>query len=64
MPEVARHLDKKPYTIRELAKSGAIPGVKLGSEWRFKLSDIDAHLRRPLDPWVQSAKSRGRRRAR
>lgn len=59
---VAEHLGKKPYTVRELAKAGAIPATKLGSEWRFKLSLIDEHLTQKPDPWAQSSRSRGRRR--
>jgi excisionase family DNA binding protein len=63
VPIVAEHLDKTPFTVRELAKSGAIPGTKIGSEWRFKLSLIDAFLTKPEpDVFAQSNKSRGRRR--
>ena len=54
---------KSAYTIRQWAKAGIIPGVKLGGTWLFKLSDIEKHLSRPQDPWYQSARSRGRRRA-
>lgn len=61
---VALHIGKKPWTVRELAKSGALgPGAtKIGSEWRFKLSLIDEHLTAKPDPWAQSPRSRGRKR--
>jgi len=62
VPEVAKHLDKGAYTIREMAKNGTIPATKLGSEWRFKLSLIDEKLTAAPEPWVQSNRSRGRRR--
>lgn len=62
VPEVSTHLGKSQYTVRELAKAGAIPGTKLGSEWRFKLSLIDEKLTAAPDPWVQSPRSRGRKR--
>jgi excisionase family DNA binding protein len=61
---VGAHLSgKSAYTIRQWAKAGVIPGVKVGGTWLFKLSEIDAHLAQPKDPWYQSARSRGRRRA-
>ncbi len=60
----AVHFNKAEWTVRELAKSGALgPGAtKIGSEWRFKLSLIDAHLTAKPDPWAQSPRSRGRKR--
>lgn len=59
---VAAHLHLTVDTVRTHAKTGQIPGVRIGKRWRFRLSDIDAYLSRPRDPWAQSNQSRGRRR--
>jgi len=42
--EVARYLKLKPQTIYKWAQDGAIPAAKLGGEWRFKRSVIDAWI--------------------
>lgn len=60
---VASHLQKSPYTIREWAKAGSIPGTKLGGKWMFQLSAIDAHLSAKPDLYAQSPQSRNKRRA-
>ncbi len=44
-------LDFQPSTIRTLARRGAIPGKKLGREWRFVKTDLLA--------WMRSKGSRG-----
>lgn len=62
-PAIAAHLGVSEYTIRSWAKLGTIPGHKVGREWLFKVSEVDAHLcQPPADPWMQSARSRGRKR--
>jgi excisionase family DNA binding protein len=33
--EAAALLDVNPYTIRQKARSGEMPGRKVGKEWRF-----------------------------
>ena len=43
--EAAEFLGFNPYTIREKARLGEIPGRKLGREWRFS--------RRQLLEWVE-----------
>ena len=43
--ETAEFLGFAPYTIREKAKDGEIPGRKIGGEWRFS--------RRQLLKWVE-----------
>ncbi|MGN6760565.1 MAG: helix-turn-helix domain-containing protein [Leifsonia sp.] len=58
----AAHLGKSVFTIRRWAQTAAIPARKVGREWMFQLSAIDAHLNRVEDPWIQSPRSRGRRR--
>lgn len=60
---VAKHLNLSEYTVRVYAKNHTIPASKIGGRWRFRISDIDAHLNRPVDTWTQSAQSKGRRRA-
>ena len=42
--DVARYLKLKPQTIYKWAQEGAIPAAKLGKEWRFKRSVIDAWI--------------------
>lgn len=61
--EVSAHLQESVATVQSWARQGKIPGVKPGKAWKFRLSEIDAHLSNPSDPWAQSAQSRGRRRA-
>lgn len=43
--EAAEFLGFNPYTIREKARLGEIPGRKIGREWRFS--------RRQLLEWVE-----------
>jgi excisionase family DNA binding protein len=43
--ETAEFLGFAPYTIREKARDGEIPGRKIGGEWRFS--------RRQLLEWVE-----------
>ncbi|RKZ31150.1 DNA-binding protein [bacterium] len=42
--DVARYLKLKPQTIYKWAQEGKIPAAKLGKEWRFRRSVIDAWL--------------------
>jgi excisionase family DNA binding protein len=59
---IAAHLGIAVYTVYQHASTGKIPGVKVGSQWRFKISEVDAYLNRPRDPWQQSPQSLGRKR--
>lgn len=48
--ETAEHLGVKPGTVRVwIQKEKGIPAHKVGKQWKFKLSEIDA--------WVKSGKS-------
>lgn len=58
---VAAHLNLHPQTVYAHAKSGLIPGFRVGRAWRFYLSQIDARLSAQSDPWARTA--RGKRRA-
>ena len=42
--EVADYLKLKPQTIYKWAQDGLIPAAKLGKEWRFRKSIIDAWI--------------------
>ena len=43
--EAAEFLGFNPYTIREKARAGEVPGRKIGREWRFS--------RRGLLEWLE-----------
>lgn len=48
--EAAEYLGVKPGTVRSwLRKDKNIPAHKIGKQWKFKLSELDA--------WVKSGKS-------
>lgn len=47
--EVAEHLKVHKDTIRIWIKKKAFPANKIGKQWRFRLSEVDA--------WVESGKS-------
>ena len=46
----AEFLGMSPYTIREMARRGDLPGRKIGKEWRF--------LREALVEWIRNPGSR------
>lgn len=46
---VAKYLDVNKDTIRNWIKKTDIPAQRIGRQWKFKLSEIDA--------WVKSGKS-------
>jgi len=39
--EVAKYLRIHPYTVKRLARTGKLPGFKVGGQWRFRKDDID-----------------------
>lgn len=50
LEEAANYLGVKPVTIRDwIRKNKGIPAHKIGKQWKFKLSELDA--------WVKSGKS-------
>ncbi|MFE6965667.1 helix-turn-helix domain-containing protein [Agromyces sp. NPDC057679] len=59
--EVASILGLHPQTVYLHARSGEIPGFRVGRAWRFYRSEVEAHLRKPSTE-IQSAQSRGRKR--
>ena len=49
LEEVAEYLKLKPQTIYTWAQEKRIPAAKLGKEWRFKRSIIDAWFNQHID---------------
>ncbi len=49
LEEVAAYLKVKPQTIYTWAQEKKIPAAKLGKEWRFKKSIIDAWFDQHFD---------------
>ena len=48
--EAATYLGVKPVTVRDWIRKGkGIPAHKIGKQWKFKISELDA--------WVKSGKS-------
>lgn len=48
--EAANYLSVKPTTVRDWIRKGKnIPAHKIGKQWKFKYSELDA--------WVNSGKS-------
>ena len=48
--EASKHLGVRPATIRDwIRKNKDIPAHKIGKQWKFKYSELDA--------WVQSGQS-------
>jgi len=45
--EAGRFLRIHPATVKRLARSGRLPGFRVGNRWRFRFSD--------LDDWAHSA---------
>jgi len=60
--DVARYLKLKPQTIYKWAQEGKIPAAKLGREWRFKRSHINAWIEMQFEdsPAVKELKSKGK----
>lgn len=54
LEEVANYLKMKPQTIYSWAQDKKIPAVKIGKEWRFKKTIIDAWFDQYYDEKFQS----------
>ena len=57
--DVAALLDLKPYTVKEYARRGLLPGRKLGRTWRFLRPELEEAIRH-----LPSAQEAARRRHR
>jgi excisionase family DNA binding protein len=42
--QVAERLSVAPYTVRQWAREGKLPAIRLGKYWRFRSSSIDQWL--------------------
>ena len=42
--EAGAYLRLHPRTVGRLLKAGKLPGVKVGSQWRVRRTDLDAYL--------------------
>ena len=58
LEEVAAYLKVKPQTIYTWAQEKRIPAAKLGREWRFKRSIIDAWFNQHIDEKFSQAVSK------
>lgn len=48
--EAATYLGVKPVTVRDWIRKGkGIPAHKIGKQWKFKITELDA--------WIKSGKS-------
>ena len=43
--EVADYLGMHPETIRQMARDGRLPSIKVSNLWRFRSEEIEAWLR-------------------
>jgi Helix-turn-helix domain len=57
--DVAVLLDLKPYTVKEYARRGILPGRKLGRAWRFLRPGLEETIRH-LPNAEDSARNRHR----
>ena len=48
--EVARYLRVNEYTVYRLVSQRKLPGIKVGSQWRFKRSVLERWLESQLNP--------------
>ena len=44
LPEVAQLLKVAEKTVYSMAQKGQLPAFKVGGQWRFKRTDIDAWI--------------------
>jgi len=44
--QLAEEMNMHPQYVRDLARLGMIPAMKVGSSWRFSLKDVKEQLER------------------
>ena len=54
LPELAAYLKIAERTVYVYAQKGILPGVKIGSAWRFRRADIEAWLEKQRQITEQS----------
>ncbi len=47
LKQVAELLKISPLTVHRLTQKGALPGSKIGSQWRYWRANIEALLKHP-----------------
>ena len=47
--DVARYLRLEPETVRNLAREGKLPAIKIGRIWRFRKSSLDQILKEKIE---------------
>ncbi|HOX03514.1 MAG TPA: helix-turn-helix domain-containing protein [Candidatus Paceibacterota bacterium] len=58
LPELAAYLKLAERTVYSYAQRGFLPGVKVGSSWRFRRKDIEAWLEEQRKLTEQSTSKR------
>lgn len=58
LPEVAQYLKLAERTVYGYAQKGLVPGIKIGSAWRFRKADIDTWLEQQRQVTEQSTSKR------
>jgi excisionase family DNA binding protein len=53
--EVLTYLNVTPRTIYRLIRTGELPAIRIGRQWRFRRSDLDAFLDRQRAVSVSAA---------
>ena len=54
LQELAEYLKLAERTVYGYAQKGVLPGIKIGSSWRFRKSDIDAWLEQQFERTASS----------
>lgn len=60
LPELAAYLKLAERTVYGYAQKGILPGVKVGSSWRFRRADILAWLEKQRQLTQETTSNRGR----
>ena len=52
--EVAKLLRVHLTTVYKIAKSGELPGFKIGSDWRFDRVEFESWMKSHVERWMKS----------
>ncbi len=58
LQEVAEYLKLAERTVYGYAQKGLVPGIKIGSAWRFRKADIDVWLEQQRQVTERSTSSK------
>jgi excisionase family DNA binding protein len=47
--EVAKLMGVHPETVKRRARTGEIPGIKIGKLWRFRASALELYVRKMME---------------